>query len=97
MALKDVWTVQITRTEHVEVIVSDATEDDIWKQIDDGMFYSEYTRDQYEALSDEAKAKFLGECALCQNSDLAGIDTTGERFVITDAFIEDDEQPEEER
>lgn len=97
MALKDIWTVQITHTEYIEVIVSDATEADIWKQIDDGMCYSEYTRDQYEALSDEAKAKFLGECALCQNNDLADIDTTGERLIVTDAYIEDDEQSEEER
>lgn len=87
MALSDTYKVQVTRTESIEVIVTDATEQGVWDEIVCGWVDSDgLTRADYDELPDEEKVKFIAKRAIICGLDF--VETTGEQLSIFDIVKE---------
>lgn len=65
MAFTDTYAVKFTRTETLEVTVTDATEAEVWEQIICGWVDSDgLTRAEYDELDAKEKAEFIAERAV---------------------------------
>lgn len=84
MTIKDTYTVKITRTEDIEVTVTDATEEMVWDRIIFGWVDNGgLTRADYDEMADEDKAKFIAERAVALGTELDDfVETTGTQMTI---------------
>lgn len=84
MTIKDTYTVKLTRTEDIEVTVTDATEELVWDRIIFGWVDNGgLTRADYDEMADEDKARFIAERAVALGMD-DFVETVGEQMTIFD-------------
>lgn len=86
MAIEGTYSVRMTRTEDLEVTVTDATEMEVWQAIDLGWASVGTTRSDYDAMSEGDKARFLAEVAVSVGLDY--IESIGERISLSDCVLE---------
>jgi hypothetical protein len=84
MALTSTYTVQMAMTERLEATITDATEAEVWREIEDGLYIPDKTREEYEGLGDEEKAEFLAIAVVSLGLDYA--ESTGTNITVFDVL-----------
>lgn len=87
MAFTDTYKVQMTRTEYIEVVVTDGTEYDVWEALSLGWADYDITRADYDDMPDNEKAEFLARYAIELGLDDYA-ETTGEQLTLFDIMKE---------
>lgn len=87
MELKGTYTAKFTRTEYIDVTITDATEVEVWNLLKQGLFTVDTTQEEYDGMSDEDKAGFLAEIALSAGLDYS--ETTDEHLSLVDCYRTD--------
>jgi hypothetical protein len=87
MTIKSTFTVRMTRTENIEVTVTDATEAEVWEQIICGWVDADgLTRAEYDELPAEKRAEFIAERAIALGmTDF--VETVDEQLTLFDIEV----------
>ena len=86
MASMNAYTVQMVRTENIEVTVTDATEAEVWSNIDCGFIDADgMTREEYDKLPTDEQVRFIAERIVALGL-YPFMEITGEQMSICDLF-----------